>query len=369
MKKIYFFVAVIIILILFIQTLIPKPETLKIGLVAGLSGKYSTLGTNVKNGVLLALDEINYEIGDTKIELILQDDQQNSKETKKIIQNFIDNDVRIIIGNTTSSMAKHSIELVNKEKNMLLFSPTVSSNLFSRKDDNFIRLQVSNTSEKFQNVSEYFQRKGFKNIIAIYDSNNMAYSNDLMLNLEKSLIKNGCKKYVDTIKINNSFESIVKKIKENDVDVIVVIASSIESAKLIQYLKLNNINKTILGSIWARSQNFLDEGGKAVEKVLFISSYDNNSKNKRYLKFRDAYEKKYNKKPSVFSIQAYETTKIIIDTLKKDINPNNLKKNILKKKVFSGLQGDIKFDEFGDISRAFHLVEVNNSQYKRIDEQ
>ena len=117
MKKILIFSVLIITLIMFIQSTNSKPETIKIGFVAGLSGKYSTLGTNIKNGMLLAFDEINYKIGNSKIELIQKDDKQNEEEAKKIIKQFLKDDVKVIIGNTTSSMTKVSIEQIKNEKN------------------------------------------------------------------------------------------------------------------------------------------------------------------------------------------------------------------------------------------------------------
>ncbi len=368
MKKITFFAIVIISLFLFVQYTTNKAESIKLGFVAGLSGKYSTLGINVKNGVLMALEEINYKIGDKKIELIQKDDKQNPKEAKKVIEELINDNVKIIIGNTTSSMTNISIDLINKQKDVLLFSPTASSNLFSSKDDNFLRSQVANSSSKFAGASSYFKSKNIKNIIGIYDSNNLAYSKDFLNNLEKAFINENGKKFVETIKLSDSFETIKNKIKKQDVDLIVIVANSIDSAKLIQYLRLNDINNMIMGSAWGRSQDFIEEGGKAVESVLFVSTYNNYSKNKKYLDFSKKYEKKYNKKISVFSIQAYETTKIIIDTLKKDSNTNNIKKNILNKKVYNGLQGEIIFDKFGDVSRDFYLVHVENGKYKVLEQ-
>ena len=58
MKKILF-TFVIIAVLLFIQNSMKSAETIKIGFVAGLSGKYSSLGNDVKNGIMLAFDNIN----------------------------------------------------------------------------------------------------------------------------------------------------------------------------------------------------------------------------------------------------------------------------------------------------------------------
>lgn len=367
MKKIILFVVVSITLLLFMYNTNSKSESIKIGFVAGLSGKYSSLGTNVKNGVLLALDEVDYKIGDTKIEFIQKDDKQDSHEAKKAINDLINNDVKIIIGNTTSSMSKTSINIVNKYKDVLLFSPTSGSNEFSQKKDNFIRTQVANNTQRFKHTVDYFKRNKIKNIVAVYDENNLAYSKDFIDNLEKAFVNKKEKKFITSLKMGDPFKSIKDKIQNKNVDLIVIVANSIDSAKLIQYLKINGIKTPIMGSAWARSQDFIEEGGKAVEGVLFASSYDNASKSRKFLSFSKSFEKKYNMKPSVFSMQAYETTKIVLNMLKTDKNPQNLKNNILRKKLHEGLQGDIIFDQFGDVSREFYMVRIKNSKYQRID--
>ena len=367
MKKMAFILALIITLLLFIQNFTSKPESIKIGLVAGLSGKYSSLGTNVKNGVLLAFDEIDYKINDTKVELLQKDDKQDAKSAKKIIQEFIKDEVKLIIGNSTSSMTEVSLDAIKNTKDMLLFSPTASSDKFSFQDDNFIRTQVANNHKKFQNISKYFVQKKKSKIITFYDPNNSTYSQDYINNFQKAFIQNGGEKFVASFSIEDSYKSIRKQLDVLEYDAMIFTTNAIDSAKLIQYLKLNRIDKMILCSDWAMSLDFIEEGGKSVEGVLFNTSYDHNSQEEMYLKFEKDFIKKFNKKPSVFSIQAYETAKILIGTLKEDSDIYNVKKNIIHKKSFQGLQGNIVFNEFGDVYREYFIVTVKDGKYMRVN--
>lgn len=134
---------VILFTILLLIGCLPKDDDeLKIGFVAGLSGKYSSLGTSIRDGFELAFDEIDYKINDTKVNIVYKDDKQEEKEAKNAIDYFINNDIKLIVGNATSSMTSVSYKIVNKQKDMLLFSPTASSSEFSAIDDNFLRLQV-----------------------------------------------------------------------------------------------------------------------------------------------------------------------------------------------------------------------------------
>lgn len=367
MKKFFLVFFVIIAVILFIQNSTKSEESIKIGFVAGLSGKYSSLGNDVKNGILLAFEEINYKINDIKIDIIQKDDKQNSQEAKKVIDELINGDIKVIIGNTTSSMTKISVNALKEKKDILLISSTASSDEFSFKDDNFIRTQVSNNYMKFNSISKYILDKRYKNIVAIYDPNNLSYSNAYLNNFEKSFLHNGGNEFIDKIAITDDYESIKNQILLKKVDSIIIVANSLDAAKLIQYLRINDINQPILCSGWAKTLDFLVEGGASVENVLFHTGYDDNSTNKEYLKFIKLYEERYNKKPSVFSAQAYETAAILIQTLKDDKNVLNLKRNILNKKSYMGLQGDITFNKYGDVNRDYFMMHVKNGKYTRIE--
>jgi branched-chain amino acid transport system substrate-binding protein len=62
-----------------------KKETIKIGAVLPLSGTGQSTGVEIKNGLLLAIDEINTwgGINGKKIELIMEDSKTNPEEGKK----------------------------------------------------------------------------------------------------------------------------------------------------------------------------------------------------------------------------------------------------------------------------------------------
>ncbi|RUM55821.1 MAG: hypothetical protein DSY40_03300, partial [Nautilia sp.] len=113
-----------------------------IGVVLGLSGKYASLGTEERDGIVLAFNEENYNLNGKFIHLVIKDDKQNEKVDKKVVKELIDKNIKIIIGNATSSMTKVTLNEI-KNKNILLLSVTASSNYFSNKDDNLIRLRGS----------------------------------------------------------------------------------------------------------------------------------------------------------------------------------------------------------------------------------
>lgn len=351
---------------LFAYEFYSKDDDIKIGFVAGLSGKYSHLGHGVLNGMNLAFDEIKYKINDETIALIKKDDNQNSDKALNIINYFKNEKFNLVIGNTTSSMTKVSLDIVNKEKEMILFSPTASSNDFSNKDDNFLRVQSAQSIKQFDKLVKYFNENKITNLFIIYDPENKSYSNNYINNFKASMKKNKAKIYTNSISINEGFQKVLEKSKKIKHDAILVVANSLDSAKVIQFLRIKGEKTKIISSGWAKTKEFLENGGKHVENVLFLTTYDNNSKNQKYINFVKNYEKKYNSTPSIFAAQAYESAKIIIEILKKDKDLKNFKSNILEKRVFEGLQGKISFNKFGDVHRDSFLMEVKENNFIRL---
>lgn len=342
-------------------------EEIKIGFVAGLSGKYSSLGTSIRDGFTLAFDEINYTINNKKVTIIQKDDKQDELEAKKIINNFIKDDIKLVVGNATSSMTAISIPIVNQQKDMLLISATASAYDFTAKDDNFLRVQVEHSQKRYSTLLNFITQKGYKDIFFIYDSKNLKYSDGYEKIFQNMFIKNGGKRFVGKADLNTPYKDILKQLQSTPHNLILIVGNSIDTANITQYIKLNNIQSQILASGWAKTMDFISNGGKAVEKVLFYTGYDESSKDERFLEFVQKFENKYNKKPSVFSAQGYELGQILIQTLKESSDLTTLKQRILHNKTFSGLQGDIVFDKYGDIAREYFIMEVKNKKYVKVN--
>jgi branched-chain amino acid transport system substrate-binding protein len=356
----------LVIILIFNSCSKKNDEDIKIGFVAGLSGKYSALGISIRDGFTLAFEEINYTINGQKVKIIQKDDKQDGLEAKKIIDDFVKNNIKLIVGNTTSSMTKISFPVINKQKNSLLISATASSNYFTKKDDNFLRIQVENSEKKFKNLNKYINK--YENIVLIYDSKNNVYSDDYKRYFQAMLLKKWGKGLIANLDINQPYENIFNKLKTSEIDLILIIANSIDSANIIQYLRHHDIDVQFLASGWAKTNDFISNGGKAVEGVLFSTEYDENSNNQRFLDFIKSFKKTHNKIPSIIEAQGYELGKILIQHLSFSSDISTLKQRILKQTKYNGLQGDIIFDKYGDVSREYFMMEVKNAKYIKIED-
>ena len=353
MKKLYIVLAIILILVVYFFYFFKSSKKLiKIGFVGALTAKYSDLGNPMMNGIILAFEEEGYEINGKKIELIFKDDKKDEQVNREIVNDFIAQGIKIVMGNVTSSMS--------------MISAASASNEFSGIDDQFFRVHVANNAQRFDSFTKYIINNNHKKIYGIYDPGNITYTKDYLENFEKSFISNGADSFIKYAKTDENLDDLVSDINSLNPDLILICANSVDAARLVQYLKMKNVQTQIASSEWAMTPAFIENSGKYSEEIIFNIDYDEHSKNEDFINFSNKFRQKYQMEPSLFASKGYELAKVIIELLKMG-NQTELKKNLLIKKEFKGLQDTIIFDQYGDVIRRFNTFKVINGKFEKVE--
>ena len=152
-------------------------KTLKVGLLAPLSGPHSEIGNSLLNSLLLALEEIN----DKNVTIIPRDSGFNNKEK---IDTALDElrslGVKIIIGPTTHE----EFDQVKKYNDLIFISP---SNIKPEFSDNVISIGVSLESQLVA-LTEFIKKQEKTKTIIMYPKNH--YLELIEKKLEKLNLKN-----------------------------------------------------------------------------------------------------------------------------------------------------------------------------------
>jgi branched-chain amino acid transport system substrate-binding protein len=86
------------------------PDTVKIGVAQPMSGPLAALGQDMKNGVQLAVDELNAEGfkidgKPVKLEVVALDDKASADEGRKVAQSLVDAGVVAVVGHLNSGVS------------------------------------------------------------------------------------------------------------------------------------------------------------------------------------------------------------------------------------------------------------------------
>lgn len=367
MKKLYIFLTIAVFAgVCFLFFFKNSKELIKIGFVGALTAKYSDLGNPMMNGIILAFEEEKYEINGKRIELIFKDDKKDEEVNRQIVNDFINQGIKIVMGNVTSSMSKISMSIINKHKDMFMISAASASNEFSGIDDQFFRVHVANNEQRFSTFTKYVKDNNHKKIYGIYDPGNITYTKDYLENFEKSFISNGGENFIKYAKTDENLDDLVLDINNLNPDLVLICANSLDASRVVQYLRIKGIKTQIASSEWAMTPAFIENTGKYSEGIIFNIDYDENSKSEDFINFSNKFKNKYNIEPSLYALKGYELARVVIELLKMG-EQTELKKNLLIKKEFKGLQDIIVFDQYGDVVRKFDTFKVVNGKFEKVE--
>ena len=348
-----------------------KKEPLKLGFVGGLTGRFSDLGTAGRNGAFLAVEEANEKdgINGRAIELIARDDKQDPAAAVQADRELIAAGVIAIIGHMTSSMTLAALSLINEQR-VLMVSPTTSTEELTGIDDYFLRVSSANKQETDSLAGQAFHTRGLKEVAAIYDLANRGYTEGFYNNFRNEFEKLGGAIIFSkgfTSGKDLSFSALTAEILSIEAEGVLIVAGALDTAMICQQLRKKNFNDVIIPCGWAMTPELISHGGSAVEGLLFSQQFDQNSTAPEYLRFKSDYRTSFGNEPNFASVHAYNAVRVILEALSIDPNPENLKRTIIAKKTFTGLQGDFEIDRYGDTHSRRFLLTISDGQFTRMD--
>ena len=349
-----------------------KENPIKVGFVGGLTGRLSDLGTAGRNGVILAVEEINSTggINGRPVELVAKDDEQNPEVALRVDRELADAGVVAIIGHMTSTMSMIALPFAN-QKQILMISPTASANKLTGIDDHFIRMMTPNKSETDHLAQHALNVIGLKNMTAIYDLSNRAYTEEFLNNFRDALEALGGKvSYVETFTSgkDTDFGKLADSLLKSKTDGVLIVTGAPDAAMISQRIRMAGSKVPVFACGWAMTEDLIHDGGPAVEGLVFSQLLDRESRQKKYLEFKKKFQERFGKAPNFAAAHSYEAALALFKALSKNTDPQNLKASILQQDTFEGLQGDFKMDRYGDPQRKRFLITVENGQFKAADD-
>lgn len=352
-----------------------RQAPVKIGLLVSLSGANRTLGLEVKDGVTLAVEEVNCSGGllGREVLLITADDQSDKEKAFDALDYLEEQEVEFIIGPVTSKITASIIEEINRRK-MVCISPTASSDIFSGKEDYFFRVVESSVKEA-ESLSSFARSKlGLEKVYCFYDADNYEYTyewGDAFLRgiwgdvIDPSMMVPYNK--------DKSLEIQVADVLKNNLDGIVLVVDAAGSSQICLQIQKHNQQTplTIISSNWAMSSEFLMLGGRAVEGVYFLDNYRHKSSesNSEYERFISAFEDRFAYTPYHQSAYGYESVLLVKEAYRYFPLYHNMNGALLSVSHYRGLQGEVTVDKWGDVTRPQMVYRVEDGQFTMLEEE
>lgn len=349
-----------------------EPAPIKIGYVAGLTGRHSEVGIGVRNGVLLAVETINETggINGRQIEVLLRDDKDDPKEAVRVIDELITLEVPVIIGPLLSKMANATIETI-RGKNVLVISPTISTDQVSNRDDNFLRL-ISEGGYQGESIASAVLKTDLSRLAVVYDSANGAYTRPIYTIFNKRMVEGG-KNIVYVNDLSGGQETDLVKVATEIVDLecdgLFIITSGIDAGELSQQVRKRDTDVQLYGSSWVKTGRVIEIGGRNVEGMILSTIFERSQKSPEYVEFATRLQQQFKSKPNFTSVYAFEAVQVMAEGMRSSnsFEPEKIKGAILEKSAFKGLEEDFRLNRYGDVIRSKSLVQIKDGHYVRFE--
>lgn len=363
MKNVLKTLSIIITVLALLSGCSKKP--VKMGFIADLTGRQSSLGITVRNGFQMAVDELNRSGGirGREIEISIKTTQNDKEVCREQIRELLSEDVDVVIGPMNSSMAGTILEETGET---LVISPTVSTDQLTGIDDMFFRV-ISTASNQGERLAEsLLDRKENKAIIVI-DEKNIEYTQPFSDGFRKiftSVSGNTLEQLSFTDK--GEFQAIVDKIIASSPEAVVFASSGIDTAGLIQQLSKSSELPSLYSSYWGKASNVNEYGGRTVEGMVLVAGFANENKTERELEFEENYFQRYQSNPTFASQYAYECVMLYAEAVEtaKSLDPAKVKEALLGLESFEGITDSYELDDFGDVLRKQSLFIIRNNEYE-----
>ena len=343
-----------------------EPAPVQIGFIGGLSGRSSDIGEASRNAVQLAVEQINARggINGREVELLVRDDADDPEVATDAVRDLHQAGVEAIIGPNLSSIAAAMLPVVN-ELQVVTISPTASSLVLAGQDDYLFRLNWTTRDNAMIYAQRYLER-GIRRFAVALDANNRVFSQS-WLDEFRSFYEGGGGEIVAVDAFDaagaRGFADTVEALLAVSPDGILFIANSVDTAHLTQQVRKQGSDILVVAAEWAASERLLQLGGRAIEGIELVQSYNRSDDSARYVAFRDAYRSRFAADPDFSSLAAHDAATMLFTALAQNDEPVPLKQRLIRIGAVQGLQQMVRFDANGDAQRSAFFVVVRDGTF------
>jgi branched-chain amino acid transport system substrate-binding protein len=344
-------------------------QAVKIANIVELSGAGATSGTNFKDGVQLAVKEINAAGGilGRKIETTIADTQSNPGVAKGLAQKAIDDGVFAVFGPVFSGSILVSMAETRKAE---IPNFTGGEAAAITKQGNPYIFRTSFTQDTAMPKIARYIANGLKakSLALIYVNND--YGKGGRESLIKALEPLGVKVTTDvsTDQAQVDFSAAVLRARQSNADAIFVYLNEEESARALRELRKQGVTKPIVGETTLVGQKVIELAGEASNGAIAHVGLTVDAPMPAMRAFRAKFEKEYKYTPDHNGIKGYTGVYVLKAAIEKAGKfdrkavaqaMHGLKVSAAKEQ---GVIMDVSFDDKGGLDRESFLVEVRNGK-------
>jgi branched-chain amino acid transport system substrate-binding protein len=344
-------------------------DTINLADVAELSGSGATVGTNWKNGIDLAVEEINAKGGilGAKIVVTHADTQSNAGIAKAQAQKALDGEPYALLGPGYSGSVKVCAPLAQEAGIAEIMGGEAAE--LTRAGNKFLFRTSFGQQTSMPKIAKYIaEDMKAKTAAVVWVNNDFGKGgHDTIL---KEFAARGVKVLADdsTEAGQADFAADALKVKDANPDVVFIYLNEEESARILKELRKADVKAPLVGETTLIGQKVIELAGEAANGALGHVGLTTDAPIPAIKAFRDKFVAKYNYVPDHNGIKGYLALYMIKAATEKmgKLDSKNLAAALhgltITPEKEPGILMEVTIDENGDLDRQSFLGEVVNGK-------
>ena len=346
-----------------------QSSPLKIGFVAELSGPQAPLGQDQYDALMLVIEQNGGKLGGVPVQVIKEDSQLKPDVANQVVDKLLEKDkVPIITGVTFSNIMMAVHKKITDKGVFLIGSNAGPSPVAGAQCSPYFFSTSWQNDNQAEVVGKYASDKGYKNVIAM--APNYQAGKDFVAGFKRSFKGGTITDEIYTPLNQQDFSAELAQVASKKPDALYVFYPGGLGVNFVKQFQQAGLNKSItVMSTSTVDGSTLPALRDAAIGMLSGTFWGPDFPNEANQKFVAAFEKKYNRIPSQYAAQAYDSALLIDSALKKTggkVADKQALRSALRAADYASLRGPFKFDVNGFPIQDFHVFEVIKDSAGRV---
>ena len=363
--------------------------------VLPLSGKLQAYGTEALNGIQIAIDKARDHLGMNAIGLQVVDsetdkmalrlelgDLLNERHPVAVIGPLLSRDLSLVAALADQTMTPFVTPSANmsdvRHLGGYLFSTAMTQPLQARRLADYAIGQASyrrfcilypdtpyghELAALFGN--EVKQRGGELIAMESYKETDTDFSQPIRRLKEADLKKYG---QTETVKTTKNGKNIVRIVYTPGFDAVFLPGDFNQVAIIAPQLAFYDVKVPLLGTNTWNAPNLTKLADRSIDGSTFVDAFFLDSPDQNIREFVDRYRRKYQTDPSPFAAQAYDATRIVIETIRKGAATGRaVHDQLMEAQEFPTLTGPASFGAGGALNRRLYVIHIKNGRLVQLN--
>ena len=353
-------------------------DTFKIGATGPITGGAAIYGNAVKNGIQIAVDEINEAggINGYQIDYNFQDDEHDAEKAVNAYNNLKDWGMQVLIGTTTSAPCIAVVEKTHAD-NMFQITPSGTA-VECVQYDNAYRMCFSDPTQGTESAKYIGENGMAQKVAVIYDSSDV-YSTGIY----EAFAAEAENQPFDIVSVEaftadakTDFSVQVQMSKDAGADLLFMPFYYTEASLVLAECNKQGYEPTFFGCDGMDGILGVENFDTALaEGLTFLAPFIAKSEDEQVQSFVSKYEAAYSETPNQFAADAYDCVYVVKAAIEAagatpDMSVSDLcdaMKEAMASVSYSGITGkDITWGEDGEPNKAPLVVKVVDGEYTEL---